>query len=282
MMRYDEIRESQKSEGTPERDFNFDPEIPKFIRGPTEYRLGQFRHIREGPKNPSESLDEISMQSERGKADAVEYEHAFESDNARLYIGKVSEEQKVILSTRKNDNIGHTNTYKQAHIDLNRASSIYRRRFATVTENIDEAFCHFISKTDATAHFMTYLERASSAAETEDIKTIFPFLGHTRAVQKLKALYLERDQIKSNLKGGSLPMIREGTAEIDNQIDLLRREIYDNQFKKAQFVKQVDHLFESGHGQSSSTDEERSEYWLWVWLKKLLNYLEDDEVSDVS
>ncbi|GAU77500.1 hypothetical protein [Fusibacter sp. 3D3] len=272
---YDEIEDQQVSNIIKEKEPNLEPEIPKFIRGPTEYKKGQFRHIREGPKNPSEVLDKISMQAENGQRKPVEYEKTLESPNAKLFIGKVSEDQKVILSTRKNDNNGNSNTYKHANIDMQRASALYRRRYTTFTENMDDAFCHFVSETDPTGNFMAYLERASSAAETEDIKTIFPFLGHSDAVQKLNELFLERDQIKSNLGDAALPIIREATVQINTKIDQLRQEIYDNQFKRAQFIKRLDQLFESKSDQAHLTDDEKSEYWLWVWLKKLLNALKE-------
>ncbi len=279
---YDSPKDKQIGTVNKEKEPNLEPEMPKFIRGPTEYKLGQFRHIREGPKNPSEVLDKISMQEQEGNRNTVEYEETFESPNARLFIGRVSEDQKVILSTQKNDTNGHNNTYKRDHIVLERASTLYRRQYTTFTENIDEAFCHFISESDPTGNFMKYLERASNASETENIKTIFPFLGHMNAVQKLKALTLEREQIKSNLGDTSLPIIREATARINNQINQLRQEIYDNQFKKAQFIKRLDHLFESKSDQANLTDDEKSDYWLWIWLKKLLNILKEEEVSDVS
>lgn len=278
---YDQAKHKQESNHISPKEPNLEPEMPKFIRGPTDYKSGQFRHIREGPKNPSEILDKISMHTEDGERIPVEYEKTLESPNARLFIGQVSEDQKVILSTQKNDNNGHSNTYKRANIDLQRASALYKRQYTTFTENIDEAFCHFISETDPTGNFMKYLERASTASETEDIKTIFPFLGHTEAIQKLNALYSEREHIKSNIGDTSLPIIREATARINNQIDQLRQEIYDNQFKKAQFIKRLDHLFESKPNQADLTDDEKSDYWLWIWLKKLLN-IEEEEVPDVS
>ncbi len=265
-----------------EQEHNLDTEIPKFIRGPTDYKVGQFRNIREGPSEPSEVLNKIKMPEEDGERTPVEYERTLESSNAKLYIGKVSEDQKVVLSTRKNDNNGTSNTYKHSNIEMQRTSALFRRQYTTFADNIDEAFCHFISESDPSGNFMKYLERASNASETEDIKAIFPFLGNSEAIMQLNALYSERDQIKSNLENTSLSTIREATARINNQIDRLRQQIYDNQFKKAQFKKRLDHLLETNTSQVNLTDEEKSDYWLWVWLKKLLNYLEEEEVIDVS
>ena len=282
MKMYGEIKDKKKPEYISEKEKSQDSEIPKFIRGPTDYKIGQFRNIREGPDEPREVLNKIKMPEEDGERRPVEYERTLESQNAKLFVGKVSEDQKVLLSTRKNDNTGHTNTYKHSNIEMQRTSSYFRSRYTTFADNIDEAFCHFISESDPTGDFMNYLERASSVSETEDIKTIFPFLGNSEAIQELNALYSERAQIKSNLENTSLNTIREATARINNQIDRLRQQIYDNQFKKAQFKKRLEHLFESNQDQVNLTDEEKSDYWLWVWLKKLLNYLEEEEVIDVS
>ncbi|MBF4692039.1 hypothetical protein [Fusibacter ferrireducens] len=279
---YDEISAKQEPYKIKEKESNLEPELPKFIRGPTDYKIGQFGHTREGPQNPRDVLKQITMRSESGEKIPVEYEKTLESPNARLFIGQVSEDQKVILSTQKNDTISHSNTYKHAEIDLQRASALCRKNYSTFTENIDEAFCHFISGTDTSDDFIKYLERASSISETEDIRTIFPFLGHAKAVQKLNALSLERERIKSNIGDNALPVIREAIARINSQIDQLRQEIYDNQFKKAQFMKQLDQLFESKQEQVNLTDDEKSDYWLWVMLKRILNILEEESISDVS
>lgn len=263
-----DLNENEINKEDKEADFK-GSESPKCIRGPTEYKRGVFRELK---RVPEDSEERLSMLKEKPDSNGEAFhESTLESQNAKIYIGKISKDKKVLLSARENDYTKNVNTYKRNAIDLQRASSLFRRGHTTYAENIDEAFCHFVSETDPSGSFLNYLEAAAKQSETREITEIFPFLNIFDDIELLNKLLNERNKIDSS----------ESIEQLTLQIDEVRQRIYDNQLKKAQFTKRIEQLFESEPHEEKGTDKEK-EFWLWLWLKKLLAYLleEIDEAEN--
>lgn len=268
------LKDNGRSKVQQEIDQNVEHPIyePKFIRGPTEYQTGRFRSIREGPKDKSsaeanaEELGSVKMKPQNGETPKVKMISEEESDNADLGYGELPDKRKVILSTRKSDSASRVNTSEHKDINMIRAKSLYKNGQVTYAEKIEKAFCHFLEPDETGAQFIKYLEEAAHQSETEAILDVFPFLKADEDLNQLKGLLGQKE------KGQILDF--DGKS-IDHQIGKLRAKLYDDQLKKVQFKKRIERLLK----EVPETTPEDEEFWLWVWLKKLLKALEDEMKS---
>ncbi len=242
---------------------------PKFIRGPTEYQTGRFRCIREGPYNKSsaeadaEELGCVKVKSEAGESPKIKMISEEESDNADLSYGELPDRRKVILSARKSDGNSNVNTFEEKNVDMARAKALFKNGQVTYAEKIEKAFFHFLEPGDSAGHFIKYLEEAAHQEETEDILKVFPFLKADEDLNQLKWLLGQKEKNQGTDFDGEM---------FDHEIAKVRAKIYDDQLKKVQFKKRIEKLLKEVP-ESTPEDEE---FWLWVWLRKLLKALEDE------
>lgn len=245
---------------------------PKFIRGPTEYQTGRFRSVREGPKNKSsaeadaEELSAVKMKPMEGTRPKIQMIEEEESENANLSFGELPDRRKVILSRRKSGSAERANDFEAKNLDMARAKALYKNGQATYAEKIDKAFLHFLSPDETPGQFIKYLEEAAHQGETEPISEIFPFLKTDEDLKQLKGL------LNLKTKGQDLTIDQD---LVDHQIAKVRAKLYDDQLKKVQFKKRIEKLLK----EVSETTPEDEEFWLWVWLRKLLKALEEEVES---
>lgn len=260
---------------------NIPSEIPKVIRGPTEYKTGQFRNIREGPGFEGEKLNILKMKKENDKVPAVLADEELESSNAKLYVGNLPEKRKVLLSTKKNDTLSQTNTYNNKSLNMVRAKALYAKEQTTYAEHIDETFCHFFSENDSSTSFINYLERASEDLETKEIMEVFPFLNASDPLQRIKELKNERNRVRTNENHVSSDQISEATQVLNQQIDHLYQQIYDNQLKKAEFSKRLDQILDKSQPSEVEKKLSSDEFWLWALIRKIRDYI-NEEIEEIT
>lgn len=242
---------------------------PKFIRGPTEYQTGRFRNVREGPKNKSsaetneEELSAVKMKPIEGDSPKIKMMDEEESETASLSYGELPDKRKVLLSRRKSDSAENVNSFEVKNVDMARAKALYKSGQTTYAENIHKAFFHLLEPDETAGQFIKYLEEAAHQAETEPILEVFPFLKADEDLKQLKGLLSLKE------KGQGLSYDQN---LIDHQIAKVRATLYDDQLKKVQFKKRIEKLLR----EVPENTPEDEEFWLWVWLRKLLKALEEE------
>lgn len=246
---------------------------PKFIRGPTAYQTGSFRSVNSNP-GQEETLEGVALKDSQNDGVAPQLSQAFESENLDLSIGRLKNQDRVLVGNHKNEEDRKVNTYKKKVVQLSRAKRLYKRKYATYSEVMDQGFCFFIPDGSPSEVFLRYLEDAAKQAETATLTEVFPFLETEMLKKQLETLLAQRASLRG--KSSGLHVSEETTVKaLDYQIDQVRFRIYDHQLKKIQFKKQLHRALEN---QSNAEIEEDSEaFWLFLWLKKLLELLEGDE-----
>ena len=251
-------------------------EDTKNISKSNTYQTGKFRNIK-SITGRDEKLKNMEAVEKEGMKDEIRLKNIFESDKAYLYLGKFERGNNIIFSARKNDSEENVNTYKNRKIYLKRATAYFRRNYETIAEEIDHAFCYFLSENENLNRFMKYLEDSAKNQETQDISKVFPFLNVKKSIGKLNDLKIEREKIRANYNEND-EKINKMMRYLNNDIENTEKSIYYNQLKKAKFKNQIKKVLDS----NSELHEDSEEFWLIVELRKLLNYLEKNQEEEIK
>lgn len=246
------------------------PLEPKFIRGPTAYKPVKLKKTKSHNKGSNETVKGIALKPRQGKESSAKFIESEEFNDAEMELGELPDKRRVLLTARKNDDTSFVNTYKEKKVDLARAKPLFKRDLTTYSENMDECFCHLIGSDVTADHFLRYLERAAHATETEALTTVFPFLDQSGHVKTLHRLMRQKSELQSDFKNAEEASASELIQEINAEMDEMRSKIYDDHLKKVQFKTRIEKVLKEAP-EMNDTSENEEEFWLWVWLRKLLN-----------
>lgn len=244
------------------------------------YQSDSFRNVRSMDENEQEALSDLTLKPEAGKAPAAYFRQKLETDHAEISIGRLEDHSTVLMGSKKDGYNPLLNTDVQKTVDMNRAKSLFGKDFTTYAERENSAFCQFIGEETSSQHFLRYLENAAMDSETKDVKEVFPFMGRQADLEAYRGLLRQKAQFEA-LENSNEENPSFALQVLKQEIEQLRSKIYEDQYRRVQFKKQLDQLLKSNVEAAKGTEEESDEFWLWVWLKKLLHAIEE-EIDAVS
>ncbi len=239
------------------------------------YKSNFFDQMDEADLAEEVPMKAIELPAEEAQKKVAYFRKKLKMPSSEMALGRVSDQSTVLVGMKKDGQSGPLNTDVQKTVNLNRAKPLYQKAFATYSEGENRAFCQRIEHHQTSEHFLKYLEEAAIESETKDVKAVFPFMGREVDAQKYRSLLAQKEALKKKAQLGSFED-SESMAVLKQDIEALREKMYQDQYRRIQFKKQLDQLLKSQSEGGKDMASPSETFWFWSWIKKLLHAVEEE------